>query len=208
MLCLQAIFKAGILPSPYYQMLLVFLVVVDDYVHFCLFQFSEAEEAKRALDQLNGFELAGRLIKVGHVTERTDNPQDVSLLDSDELERTGIGMTQTGRLQLMAKLAEGKKYMVIMPFWNIRNSSIFVVCCHNFGDFSIQDGRATEQRLKSTLTQPFVLTIKVVVGFSKSHYLCSLADVFIFVYLPVLYLRNPSIVRLISYIHSKVISHP
>lgn len=78
---------------------------------FSNLQFSEADEAKRALDQLNGFELAGRLIKVGHVTERTDNPQDVSLLDSDELERTGIGMTQTGRLQLMAKLAEGKIYI-------------------------------------------------------------------------------------------------
>ncbi|XP_071813275.1 RNA-binding protein 39-like isoform X2 [Apostichopus japonicus] len=74
--------------------------------------FSEADEAKRALDQLNGFELAGRLIKVGHVTERTDNPQDVSLLDSDELERTGIGMTQTGRLQLMAKLAEGTNFEI------------------------------------------------------------------------------------------------
>lgn len=71
-------------------------------------QFSDAEEAKRALDQLNGFELAGRPMKVGHVTERSDNPQDISLLDNDELERTGIGMTQTGRLQLMAKLAEGE----------------------------------------------------------------------------------------------------
>ncbi|KAJ8042326.1 RNA-binding protein 39 [Holothuria leucospilota] len=74
--------------------------------------FSDAEEAKRALDQLNGFELAGRPMKVGHVTERSDNPQDISLLDNDELERTGIGMTQTGRLQLMAKLAEGTNFEI------------------------------------------------------------------------------------------------
>nr|6Q0R_D Chain D, RNA-binding protein 39 [Homo sapiens]6Q0V_D Chain D, RNA-binding protein 39 [Homo sapiens]6Q0W_D Chain D, RNA-binding protein 39 [Homo sapiens] len=34
--------------------------------------FSDSECAKKALEQLNGFELAGRPMKVGHVTERTD----------------------------------------------------------------------------------------------------------------------------------------
>merc|ERR1719427_1275138 len=32
--------------------------------------FHDADDAKRALDQLNGFELAGRPMKVNHVTER------------------------------------------------------------------------------------------------------------------------------------------
>uniref|UniRef100_A0A8C5YZN9 RRM domain-containing protein n=1 Tax=Marmota marmota marmota TaxID=9994 RepID=A0A8C5YZN9_MARMA len=34
--------------------------------------FSDSECAKKALEQLNGFELAGRPMKVGHVTECTD----------------------------------------------------------------------------------------------------------------------------------------
>ncbi|GFV07424.1 RNA-binding protein 39 [Trichonephila clavipes] len=68
--------------------------------------FYDSEDAKKALEQLNGFELAGRPMKVGHVTERTDVAQG-SFLDSDELDRTGIDLGATGRLQLMAKLAEG-----------------------------------------------------------------------------------------------------
>ncbi|GIY50227.1 hypothetical protein CDAR_319091 [Caerostris darwini] len=68
--------------------------------------FYDSEDAKKALEQLNGFELAGRPMKVGHVTERTDIAQG-SFLDSDELDRTGIDLGATGRLQLMAKLAEG-----------------------------------------------------------------------------------------------------
>uniref|UniRef100_A0A672QNK1 RNA-binding protein 39-like n=1 Tax=Sinocyclocheilus grahami TaxID=75366 RepID=A0A672QNK1_SINGR len=69
--------------------------------------FADAECAKKALEQLNGFELAGRPMKVGHVTERTDASTASSFLDNDELERTGIDLGTTGRLQLMARLAEG-----------------------------------------------------------------------------------------------------
>ncbi|XP_035488008.1 RNA-binding protein 39a isoform X2 [Scophthalmus maximus] len=69
--------------------------------------FADAECAKKALDQLNGFELAGRPMKVGNVTERTDGSSASSFLDNDELERTGIDLGTTGRLQLMARLAEG-----------------------------------------------------------------------------------------------------
>lgn len=74
---------------------------------FSNLQFSDSECAKKALEQLNGFELAGRPMKVGHVTERTDASSASSFLDSDELERTGIDLGTTGRLQLMARLAEG-----------------------------------------------------------------------------------------------------
>lgn len=75
-------------------------------------QFHDAEDAKKALEQLNGFELAGRPMKVGHVTERTDIAQGPSFLDSDELDRTGIDLGATGRLQLMAKLAEGTGFEI------------------------------------------------------------------------------------------------
>uniref|UniRef100_A0A8C6EJS1 RRM domain-containing protein n=1 Tax=Microcebus murinus TaxID=30608 RepID=A0A8C6EJS1_MICMU len=63
-------------------------------------QFSDSECAKKALEQVNGFELAGRPMKA-------DASSASSFLDSDELERTGIDLGTTGRLQLMARLAEG-----------------------------------------------------------------------------------------------------
>lgn len=63
--------------------------------------FHDAEDAKRALDQLNGFELAGRPMKVNHVTERNENAQAASLMDNDELERTGIELSATDRISLM-----------------------------------------------------------------------------------------------------------
>ncbi|CAN8024530.1 unnamed protein product, partial [Ixodes persulcatus] len=75
-------------------------------------QFHDSEDAKKALEQLNGFELAGRPMKVGHVTERTDVSQAPSFLDSEELDRSGIDLGATGRLQLMAKLAEGTGFQI------------------------------------------------------------------------------------------------
>lgn len=70
--------------------------------------YHNCDDAKKALEQLNGFELAGRPMKVGNVTERIDlQSQGPSLLDSDELDRSGIDLGATGRLQLMFKLAEG-----------------------------------------------------------------------------------------------------
>ena len=52
-------------------------------------------------------------MKVGHVTERTAENQGASILDSDEMDRAGIDLGATGRLQLMAKLAEGEPYFVL-----------------------------------------------------------------------------------------------
>jgi len=74
--------------------------------------FHDSEDAKKALEQLNGFQLAGRPIKVGHVTERMDVSQGNSFLDSDDLDRAGIDLGATGRLQLMAKLAEGTGFEI------------------------------------------------------------------------------------------------
>lgn len=75
---------------------------------YAFITFSRADDAKKALEQLNGFELAGRPMKVNHVTERTDSSAlTSSILDSEETDRSGIDLGTTGRLQLMAKLAEG-----------------------------------------------------------------------------------------------------
>lgn len=70
--------------------------------------FREADDAKKALEQLNGFELAGRPMKVNYVTERSDYiPHGPGALDSDDIDRGGIELGSAGRLSLMAKLAEG-----------------------------------------------------------------------------------------------------
>ncbi len=45
-------------------------------------------------------------MKVGNVTERLDCTTHASL-DTDEMDRSGIDLGATGRLQLMFKLAEG-----------------------------------------------------------------------------------------------------
>ncbi|XP_028041967.1 RNA-binding protein 39 [Bombyx mandarina] len=68
--------------------------------------FHHASDAKKAMEQLNGFELAGRPMKVGNVTERADGGSSTRF-DADELDRAGIDLGATGRLQLMFKLAEG-----------------------------------------------------------------------------------------------------
>jgi len=73
--------------------------------------FVEAESAKKALDQLNGFEIAGKAIKLNSIGSEFDMFSNLaaapSFLDNDAVERAGIDLGSTGRLQLMAKLAEG-----------------------------------------------------------------------------------------------------
>ena len=59
------------------------------------------------MEQLNGFELAGRPIKISHVTEKINESTGLSNLDSDEMDRTGLNLGTSGKLALMAKLAEG-----------------------------------------------------------------------------------------------------
>lgn len=74
--------------------------------------FSDSECGRRALEQLNGFELAGRPMRVGHVTERPDGTTDITFPDGDqELDLGSSG----GRLQLMAKLAEGAGLQLPTP---------------------------------------------------------------------------------------------
>uniref|UniRef100_A0A915IT03 RRM domain-containing protein n=1 Tax=Romanomermis culicivorax TaxID=13658 RepID=A0A915IT03_ROMCU len=81
------------------------------HAFFLFFKYHTSEDAKRAMEQLNGFELAGRPIKVANVNEQPSTGgggggSAVHSLDSDDTDRTGIDLGTTGRLQLMAKLAE------------------------------------------------------------------------------------------------------
>jgi len=68
-------------------------------------QFRSSDDAKKAMEQLNGFELAGRAMKINHVTEHFTGHH--GYLDTDDMDRSGIDLGATGRLQLMAKLAQG-----------------------------------------------------------------------------------------------------
>lgn len=72
--------------------------------------FEDTEDAKRAIEQLNGFELAGRPMKVNHANERNvDIAAAVSAasLETDYIDRHGIDLKASNRMHLMAKLAEG-----------------------------------------------------------------------------------------------------
>ena len=73
-------------------------------------QYRDPESARRAKEQLNGFELAGKHIKVGEVTEKLDNSLSsmTSVLDDEDTDRGGIEMNANARVQLMQKLASGK----------------------------------------------------------------------------------------------------
>ena len=78
---------------------------------FGFIQFSNAEDGKKAMEQLNNFELASRPIKVSlFISEKsfdTSHTVHVSNLDNDELDRTGVNLGPSGKLALMARLAEG-----------------------------------------------------------------------------------------------------
>lgn len=67
-------------------------------------EYCNPESAKRAMEQMNGFELAGRPIKVGQVTEKGETGA-YGLLDDDDADRGGIEMSSTSRAALMAKLS-------------------------------------------------------------------------------------------------------
>ena len=94
--------------------------------------FADSEDAEKALEQLNGFELAGRPMKVNHANERSVDVATAAAaailggasipaasLDCDEIDRTGIGLRAAGRLHLMAKLAEGTGLQVPLPSSNV-----------------------------------------------------------------------------------------
>lgn len=71
---------------------------------FGFVQFARAEDAQIALQQMNGFDLAGRNIKVGLVTEKGGTQADL-----DDGDVVGLSLTQQSRAELMAKLARSDR---------------------------------------------------------------------------------------------------
>ncbi|VDM95007.1 unnamed protein product [Thelazia callipaeda] len=69
--------------------------------------FRHADDGKRAMEQMNGFELAGRPMKVCSVDGDELPTAAQRTLDNDDADRRGIDLGTSGRLHLMAKLAEG-----------------------------------------------------------------------------------------------------
>nr|CDJ87934.1 RNA recognition motif domain containing protein [Haemonchus contortus] len=68
--------------------------------------FKLTEDGQKAMEQLNGFEIAGKPIKVSIVDEDEESIRQRSLDDVAD-EKQGLALGQGGRIQLMAKLAEG-----------------------------------------------------------------------------------------------------
>ncbi|ORY05609.1 splicing factor, CC1-like protein [Basidiobolus meristosporus CBS 931.73] len=68
---------------------------------FAFIQYKNTEDAKHALEKMNGFELAGRTIKVGLVTDKGSNI-NYNLDDGDV---AGLTLTSQSRVELMQKLA-------------------------------------------------------------------------------------------------------
>ncbi|XP_055348900.1 selenocysteine insertion sequence-binding protein 2-like isoform X2 [Paramacrobiotus metropolitanus] len=63
---------------------------------YAFISFRDAHDAKRAMEQLNGFVLAGRAMKIGHVTDRNDNATQGSL-NYDDTDPAGFDLGPTGR---------------------------------------------------------------------------------------------------------------
>jgi len=73
---------------------------------FGFVQFKRAEDAKRALQQINGLELAGRQLKVGLVNEtKVESTGLCGELDDDE--GGGLALNAHSRAVLMSKLQRG-----------------------------------------------------------------------------------------------------
>ncbi|KAK3825941.1 MAG: hypothetical protein J3Q66DRAFT_111706 [Benniella sp.] len=92
---------------------------------FAFVQYKSAEDAKQAMERLNGYVLAGRSIKVGLVTERGTNPQNTSSyhnngqinnsISIDDSDTAGYAMTSQSRAELMQKLARGDASLGAVP---------------------------------------------------------------------------------------------
>ncbi|KAL0095431.1 hypothetical protein F4703DRAFT_1070305 [Phycomyces blakesleeanus] len=66
---------------------------------YAFIQYKNAEDSKQALEKMNGFELAGRNLKVGLVTEKT------SVMSSSLDDDAGLALNSLSRTELMKKLA-------------------------------------------------------------------------------------------------------
>ncbi|EUC61967.1 splicing factor CC1-like protein [Rhizoctonia solani AG-3 Rhs1AP] len=73
---------------------------------YCFIQYKRPEDAKMALEQMEGFELAGRQLRVNTVHDKGQGTVRISTAPQDSLEDTGgVLNNSTSRHQLMQKLA-------------------------------------------------------------------------------------------------------
>ncbi|CAO3578093.1 unnamed protein product [Absidia cylindrospora] len=85
---------------------------------FAFIQFKNVMDAKEALAKMNGFELAGRNLKVGMVTEKSQQSNNYNLgNDSGSLddESAGISLNSMSRAELMKKLAARGSELMAIP---------------------------------------------------------------------------------------------
>ncbi|KAG0223823.1 hypothetical protein BGX31_008330 [Mortierella sp. GBA43] len=93
---------------------------------FAFVQYKNADDAKQAMERMNGYVLAGRSIKVGLVTERGSNPQNAhtyqhgngqinNSISIDDSDTAGYAMTSQSRADLMQKLARGDASLGAIP---------------------------------------------------------------------------------------------
>jgi len=66
-------------------------------------------DARQALSNLNGLEIAGRPMKVGIVSEGKDDGGDMGVGDLDEDGGGGLPLTSENRVRLMQKLQRGNE---------------------------------------------------------------------------------------------------
>ncbi|CAG8499350.1 1079_t:CDS:10 [Ambispora leptoticha] len=78
---------------------------------FAFIQYKNPEDAKQALEKMNGFELAGRTIKVGLVTDKS-NGMNLNLDDGDV---AGLALNAQSRVELMQKLARDTDLITPAP---------------------------------------------------------------------------------------------
>ncbi|KAI1317933.1 hypothetical protein EDD11_007455 [Mortierella claussenii] len=94
---------------------------------FAFVQYKNADDAKQAMDRMNGYVLAGRTIKVGLVTEKgattqnnsyqhnNSNGQINNSISIDDSDTAGYAMTSQSRAELMQKLARGDASLGAVP---------------------------------------------------------------------------------------------
>ncbi|KAI7853273.1 hypothetical protein BDC45DRAFT_511752 [Circinella umbellata] len=70
---------------------------------YAFIQYTRAADGRQALDKMNGFDLAGRNLKVGLVTDKPGTQVNYTNLDDDD--SAGLALNSLSRAELMHKLA-------------------------------------------------------------------------------------------------------
>ncbi|KAI9493809.1 hypothetical protein BDB00DRAFT_872052 [Zychaea mexicana] len=70
---------------------------------YAFIQYKNAPDGRQALEKMNGFDLAGRNLKVGLVTDKPGAPAPYTNLDDDD--SAGLALNSLSRTELMHKLA-------------------------------------------------------------------------------------------------------